>query len=71
MRRKPSGVAKAVESAEASIYPHFSDDGGADSERTYMKQFVQKYVQDEDTPGELFSLNPDENQEDAVQRTPY
>ena len=60
-----------IEISEASIYPHFSDDGGADSERTYMKQFVQKYVQNEDTPEELFSLNPDENQEDAVQRTPY
>lgn len=51
-----------LEIAEASIYPHFSDDGGADSERTYMKQFVQKYVQSEDTPEELFSLNPDENE---------
>ena len=51
-----------LEIAEASIYPHFSDDGGADSERTYMKQFVQKYVQNEDTPDELFSLNPDENE---------
>lgn len=51
-----------LEIAEASIYPHFSDDGGADSERTYMKQFVQKYVQNEDTPEELFSLNPDENE---------
>ena len=60
-----------TEIAEASIYPHFSDDGGADSERTYMKQFVQKYVQNEDTPEELFSLNPDENQDDAVVRTPY
>jgi MoxR-like ATPase len=60
-----------IEIAEASIYPHFSDDGGADSERTYMKQFVQKFVQNEDTPDELFSLNTDENQEDAVQRTPY
>ena len=60
-----------IEIAEASIYPHFSDDGGADSERTYMKQFVQKYVQNEDTPEELFSLNPDENQDDAVVRTPY
>ena len=28
-----------------------------------MKQFVQKYVQNEDTPEEeLFSLNPDENE---------
>ena len=51
-----------LEIAEAAIYPHFSEDGGADSERTYMKQFVQKYVQSEDTPEELFSLNPDENE---------
>lgn len=60
-----------IEIAEASIYPHFSADGGADSERTFMKQVVQKYVQNEDTPDELFSLNPDENQDDAVVRTPY
>lgn len=60
-----------TEIAEAAIYPHFSEDGGADSERTYMKQFVQKFVQNEDTPDELFSLKPDENQDDAVVKTPY
>jgi MoxR-like ATPase len=60
-----------IEIAEASIYPHFSADGGADSERTFMKQVVQKYVQTEDTPDELFSLKPDETQEDAVVKTPY
>lgn len=31
------------ESAEVGIYPFFSADGGADSERTYIKQIVQKY----------------------------
>ena len=32
-----------AESAEVCIYPFFSADGGAESERTYMKQIVQKY----------------------------
>ena len=35
------------ESAEISIYPFFSQDGGVDSERTYIKQLVQKYQKDE------------------------
>lgn len=33
-----------AEAAEVCIYPFFSDAGGADSERTYMKQLVQKYL---------------------------
>jgi MoxR-like ATPase len=32
------------EAAEVCIYPFFSDAGGVDSERTYMKQLVQKYL---------------------------
>ena len=35
------------ESAEISIFPFFSNDGGVDSERTYIKQLVQKYVKTE------------------------
>lgn len=34
------------EAAEISIFPFFSNDGGVDSERTYIKQLVQKYVKD-------------------------
>jgi len=34
------------EAAEVSIYPQFADDGGMDSERTFVKQLVQKYVSD-------------------------
>jgi MoxR-like ATPase len=49
-----------MEVAEAAVFPTFSEDGGADSERTYMKQFVQKFISDDETPEELFSLNPDE-----------
>ena len=32
-----------AEAAEVCIYPFFDADGGVDSERTYMKQVVQKY----------------------------
>lgn len=44
-----------AESAESCIYPFYSDAGGIDSERTYMKQLVQKYfgiesANDTDTP---------------------
>ena len=34
------------EAAEVSIYPQFADDGGMDSERTFVKQLVQKYISD-------------------------
>ena len=34
------------EAAEVTIYPQYSDDGGTDSERTFIKQLVQKYVND-------------------------
>ena len=34
------------EAAEVTIYPQFSDDGGLESERTYVKQLVQKYISD-------------------------
>ena len=34
------------EASEVSIYPQFADDGGMDSERTFVKQLVQKYVSD-------------------------
>jgi len=33
-----------AETAESCVYPFFSPAGGADSERTYMKQLVQKYL---------------------------
>lgn len=33
-----------LEIAETTIYPNFSEDGGVDSERTYIRQVVQKYV---------------------------
>ena len=34
------------EAAEVTVYPQFMDDGGMDSERTFIKQLVQKYISD-------------------------
>ena len=36
-----------IEAAEVAIFPLYSQDGGMDSERTYIKQLVQKYVRTE------------------------
>ena len=33
-----------TEAAEISLYPFFPNDGGVDSERTYLVQLVQKYM---------------------------
>ena len=33
------------EIAELILYPQYSDDGGGESERIYMRQLVQKYIQ--------------------------
>ena len=34
------------EAADVCIYPYYSNDGGIDSERTYVKQIVQKFIPD-------------------------
>ena len=47
------------EAAEVTIYPQFSDDGGIDSERTFVKQLVQRFVKDSRTDGESM-FNEDE-----------
>ena len=51
------------ESAEISIFPFFSQDGGVDSERTYIKQLVQKYVKDES--GEPLFNEVDDQEKDS------
>jgi len=53
------------ESAEISIFPFFSPDGGVDSDRPYIKQFVQKYVKDT-TKEPLFGTTQDDDIEDTV-----
>jgi len=37
-----------LEAAEVAIFPFYSQDGGMDSERTYIKQLVQKYLRTDD-----------------------
>ena len=34
------------ESANITIYPQYDADGGVDSERTFVKQIVQKFIDD-------------------------
>ena len=44
--------------AQVSIYPLYSNDGGMQSERTFVKQLVQKYINDgtgENLTGEIES----------------
>ena len=50
-----------VEAAEVAIYPFYSNDGGLDSERTYIKQLIQKYVGDAGDSDELFNEQEIEN----------
>jgi nitric oxide reductase NorQ protein len=58
-----------AEAAEVAIYPFFSEDGGVDSERTYVKQIVQKYCVNPDMESaDLFGA--DEIQ-DATNSTPF
>ena len=45
---------KLEEAAEITMYPQYSNDGGIDSERTFIKQIVQKFVSD-DSGEELFT----------------
>tara|TARA_Y100001937_G_scaffold128314_1_gene203916 strand:- start:88 stop:1278 length:1191 start_codon:yes stop_codon:yes gene_type:complete len=48
------------EAAEVSIYPQYSEDGGVDSERTFVRQIVQKFC-DDGSSDDLF--NQDEVEE--------
>lgn len=52
-----------MEAAEISIFPFFSNDGGVDSERTYVKQLLQKYVRTEDTSENLFEEVEEDEEE--------
>ena len=54
------------EAAEISIFPFFSQDGGVDSERTYVKQLVQKYQKDENGEPLFKEVDDTEGNEDEV-----
>ena len=46
-----------AEAAEVAFYPYFSADGGIDSERTFVKQIVQKYCSNPaDEKKDLFGM---------------
>ena len=47
------------EASEITIYPQYSNDGGIDSERTFVKQLVQRFVKDSRTNDESM-FNEDE-----------
>ena len=57
---------KLDEAAEISIYPFFSQDGGVDSERTYIKQLVQKYQTDENGEPLFTEVDNTESNEDDI-----
>ena len=40
------------EAADVCIYPYYSNDGGLESERTYIKQIVQKFIPDQNGLGD-------------------
>jgi len=44
------------EAAQITIYPQYSADGGVDSERTFVKQIVQKFC-DDGTEEDLFNVD--------------
>ena len=48
------------EAAEVTVYPQFSEDGGMESERTYIKQLVQKFISD-GSSDDLFNEDEIEN----------
>jgi len=48
------------EAAELAIYPMFDKDGGADSERVYMKQYVQKFLGQTPENEDLFNVETED-----------
>jgi nitric oxide reductase NorQ protein len=54
------------EAAEVAIYPFFSDDGGLDSERTFVKQLVQKFMDNGQTEDELFNTEDTEDDDTTL-----
>jgi MoxR-like ATPase len=54
-----------MEAAEIAILPYFSNDGGLDSERVFVKQLIQKYVKTNDE--QLFNeVKDDENTDEET-----
>ena len=58
------------EAAEVCIYPFFDEDGGVDSERTYMKQVVQKYCGSTENE-DIFNAEGVEEENQNMNKGPY
>jgi MoxR-like ATPase len=54
-----------AEAAEVCVYPFFDEDGGVDSERTFMKQVVQKYCGETEEEEDLFNAEEIEEESQA------
>jgi hypothetical protein len=54
------------EASEITIYPQYNQDGGVDSERTFMKQLVQKYCDDGSTDDLFNTEESDSDKEFAT-----
>ena len=56
-----------LEAAEVAIFPFYSQDGGMDSERTYIKQLVQRYLKDDNDGDKLFNeVTDDANGDETI-----
>lgn len=56
-----------LEAAEVAIFPFYSQDGGMDSERTYIKQLVQKYLRDDKEDSKLFNeVTAEDSNDDTI-----
>ena len=56
-----------AEASEVCIYPLFDNAGGIDSERTFIKQIVQKYIPQDNTDEDLFNTEDIEDIDDTDQ----
>jgi len=54
-----------AEASEVCIYPLFDNAGGIDSERTFIKQIVQKYIPQDNTDEDLFNTEDIDDSIDA------
>ena len=54
-----------LEAADITIYPQYDATGGVDSERTFVKQIVQKFVSD-GSSDELFTEHDVEDTDSDV-----
>jgi len=52
-----------LEAAEVTVYPQYDNAGGIDSERTFMKQIVQKYSDDGSSEDDLFNTEDVEGED--------